>query len=517
MRNRYILAALAAVLLIALAGWCDDLEPPWEVRTFIAPTTNSTYTQNMSVVRKEWVCPICGYSTHVAPYNSGGNSFDGCPDPWGLGGHGTSLGEDNARLVHASPEERVCGHVSARQATPVMIGRPFHPGEPDPMSASDWNDNPAPWVNPTAANASSYVHVRAAGIYSDYYSTWGVTEYLLDPADPDNKVRFLVIEPGATRAMASAADITEVADPDNAAAPNQWTIHVNPYRVSNGDQWYVRQHEETNAAGNTTVLRIEVYSKLYGADFSMDSATDPNVDLTRFRNENGCRVISDSGAVVVECPRMLTGNNQSATYVLGFTIASNTQTLPCPEEVDYDDVAGCGDLYPGLSEPDFTTNINVALPTKQAWMVPTTPGSIVGYAGTDLPVQEKVANGNFTSNQCWPYRIPAGATGLGRVILEWSDSVATHLHRQSPSWGTFYYRNDDATDSDNPGAEWYYHADLYLGNGSHPDMEYVHICNYDVARRDPIEKNSGDRAYYYMVDCAFLSTRSDVELTGDIW
>lgn len=517
MLNRYLLAAAAASVAVLLVGYGDDLEPPWEVRTYIAPTTDATYTQNMSVVRKEWVCPICGYSTSVAPYTENGNTHNGCPNPWGLTNHGNGAGEDGAELVQASPEERLCGFVTARSATPVLIGRPFHPGEPNPMGASDWDSSP--WNNPSPGNTASYVHVRAAGLLSDYYDTGANGVYLMNPTSPDRRVRFLVIEPGATRAAAAAVNLTEVADPDNVAAPTQWVIHVNPYLVSNGDQWFVRQHEETNAAGNTTQLRIEVYSKLNGADFALDMATEAPAGLADFRSEQGCQIITNSGSLRIECPRMLSGNNQSATYVLGFTIASNTQTLPCPEEVDYDSVAGCGDLYPTLDEitpASFAADINVTFPSKQAWMVPNA-AVLDGYVGTDSTVVEKAANGSFSTNQCWPYRIPPGAVGQGRVIVVFADGTAGSLQRQNTS-KDYYYRM---------GGEWYYHADLWLGDaggdhpnmyiegaGGHPTREGVAVGNRDVARQTSIPS---DREHYYMIECSFLSTRSDVPLTRDIW
>ncbi len=512
MRDRCLFGVIAAIAVFA-AGCGQELEPPWEVRTYIAPATDTTFTENMSVVRKEWVCPVCGYSTEVAPYNVGGTDYQLCPNPFGLGAHPATV------MREAPVQERLCGHVDAG-AGDVLTGRPFHPGEPDPMAAADWDNATPPWAAPTAANASSYVTVRAAGLYSDMYDTGGgAAAYLMDPdanpATDERRARFLVIEPGATRAAASARDLTEVSDVDNVADETEWTIHVNPYRVSDGDEWFVRQYEDNDATGDTAELRIEVYSKLYGSDFSLDSTADATVDLTTFDTLAGCTIVTDSGALRIECPRMVPNAGNDATYVMGFTIASNTQTLPCPEEVDYDDVAGCGDLYAGLDEPDPATTPNTPFPSKEAWMIPTSPGGILGYVATEtgMDVVEKATNGGFNTDQCWPYRIPSGAVGTGTVIVQWADGLPGAL--ETPVNNT-YYRN---------GSEWYYHADLWLGDDpAHPDMyqvgppvqltwEGAAVGNDDVAQGTPI----GDRAHYYMISSSFMVTRPDLPLTGDDW
>ncbi len=518
MRTRLLLVFVGAMVAVILAGCGNVAEPPWEVRTYLsdytddAATATQTYTANMSVVRKKWVDPDSGYSTDQEDPTPAIPLSWLSPDPFG------AHAGVNVDLVPARSQERIMGQLACTATDEdgdpenPLIGRPFHPGGANPV---DWNNATAPWTAPDAADVASYVTVRAAGLASDYYDVAGLPPpppYLMQAGD---KGRFLVVQPGAVRAAAAVAPGSQqFANKDETGtsatpAASAWTIHVNPYRVSNGDQWYIRQSEQTNPGGATTQLRIEVYSKLYGRDFQLNSATDGAVNLGDFTNENGCTIITNSGAVRIECPRVVTAASEQGTWVVAFTIASNTQTLPSPEEMDYDDIGGT-DLYPGagLTEPDFVTNINCALPTKSPWMM-LDAGTLDGYLATSddsRPVVEKATNGNFNHNCCWPYRIPPGAVGEGHVLVEWSDGVAGALARRNDTSDT-YYRDD---------GEWYYHAEVHRGSNSHPDFERVKVKNSDVANGTPICP-AGQEEYVKLVDCQFMSTRVDLPRTEDNW
>lgn len=503
-----LLALIAAVPVLAQT----PAEPPWDVRAFLStytddgsaarpvPPTTSTWTWNFTAVRKTWACPFCGYSTYWQDATPGD---DVCPNPWGLASHPA-----NVTLARLDPKTRMLGTVSALSCDAdgdrglPLIGRPFHPGG---LVEPDWNANPSPW-EPTApvdrANVASYLTARAANLNA------GATPLIAD----GQGLRFLVIEPGSVRAAAGYAYI----DPSEAvtetptyymteggpggATPDQYTVSINPYRVSDGDVYYIRHHEE-NVAGATTAVEVDVYSTLYGSEFASGG------QILGFASYDGtpggCQVITNSGALRIWVPRQLAADG-AGTWLLKIVIQSNTRTLPSPDEMNYNAVYGA-DLYTALTEPDFTAGIGADLSAgKQPYVVAdTTRVPLIATAdaadGVDYPVAEKTVNGTFTTDEIWPYRMPPEAAGVGRLMVQWNDLAALSAMQSAThpvDNVTVYYRT---------GREWYYLADL-------ANYSTRLISNAAVANNTAI----GALNYAYL-DSRFMCARTDVNLTYDNW
>ncbi len=119
MRPRSMIAIVIA-LAVALPAVAQNAEPPWEVRTYLstytddgsasrAPVPNTdTWTWNMTAVRKQWVCPYCGYSTF---WEDGTPGDDVCPNPFGVAGHPANL-----ELVEADAKTRILGRLNVTAA-----------------------------------------------------------------------------------------------------------------------------------------------------------------------------------------------------------------------------------------------------------------------------------------------------------------------------------------------------------------------------------------------------------------
>ncbi len=513
MRHRPIIAILFA-LTVALPALGQG-PPPWEVRAYLStytddgsgarPTTpsTSTWTWNMTEVRKKWVCPYCGYSTY---WEDGTPGDDVCPNPFGVAGHPA-----NVRLVQADAKTRVLGALATiscdadgDQDVP-LIGRPFHPGG---LIEPIWNDTPSPWETPTPENVASYLTARVDNLDSG-------AQPLVQNGDG---VRFVVVKPGAVRAAAgklyfdstdtitAAPSFFMTGGAGGSATADQYVIHINPYRVSDGDVWYIRHHEERNG-GVTTVVAIQAYSTLYGNDF--DSAGQINgAALAAYDANGGCQIITDSGALRVEIPEQLAADG-SGTWVLKIVIRSNTRTMPSPEEVNYDTVYGV-DLYtdPGEDEPDFLANgIAEDLSTVKApyVVVDDTRSPLIASAdigdGIDYPVEEKLQNGDgFISSEIWPYRMPPEAAGVGRIITQWSElNPSVALQRVNTGGVDIFFRT---------GGEWHYLADLAT-----PSTPLV--TNAQVAANTNLTGSLNED--YTFVDARFMCSRLDVNLTGDQW
>ncbi len=511
MRHRPIIAILLA--LTAVVPALAQAPPPGQVRVYLSTYTDDaarsatqTWTWNMTEVRKRWVCPYCGYSTYWEGAGSPGN----CPNPFGIASHPA-----NTPLVQADAKSRVLGLLAALSADDngdpdyPLVGRPFHPGG---LIEPIWNDDPSPWEAPSPENVASYLTVRA-----------NVPAGAGELVENGDGVRFVVVKPGAVRAAARPlyfdSSDTIVAAPTffmtaggGGATADQYAIHINPYRVSDGDVWYIRHHEE-RAGGVTTVVAIQAYSTLYGNDF--DSAGQiTGAGLTNYDANGGCQIITDSGALRVEIPRQLAADG-SGTWVLKIAIASNTRTMPSPDEVNYDSVYGV-DMYtdPGEDEPDFLANgiAEDLSPIKAPYVVvDDTRSPLIASAdagdGVDYLVEEKLQNGDgfvhtatAHADETWPYRMPPEAAGVGRLIMQWSE-LAPSPALQSFSTGAndIFYRT---------GAEWHYLADLAT-----PDNRIM--TNADVAANVALTGNLNED--YAYLDARFMCSRLDVNLTGDEW
>ncbi len=451
MRPRSMIAIVIA-LAVALPAVAQNAEPPWEVRTYLstytddgsasrAPVPNTdTWTWNMTAVRKQWVCPYCGYSTF---WEDGTPGDDVCPNPFGVAGHPANL-----ELVEADAKTRILGRLNVTAADAdndedhPLIGRPFHPGG---LAEPVWNANPSPWEGPAPENVASYLTARAANLDSG--------------AQPLVQNGYQYIDSGEN--VSAAAVYYMTSGNAGTAAANQYVIHINPYRVSDGDVWYIRHHEERQmgAVGyETSALEVQAYSTLYGNEFESAGGITA-AERTNYDTQNGCQIITNSGALRVEIPRQYdTDAVQTGTWLIKVVIRSNTRTIPSPDEVDYNNVYGT-DLYtdPGEVEPDFAgAGITADMSTVKApyIIVDTTKSPLIATAdandGVDYPVEEKQANGDgFISDEAWPYRMPPEAVGVGRILAQWSEatpSVALQSYRPVGGGIDTFYRND---------AEWH--------------------------------------------------------------
>ncbi|MGC9318182.1 MAG: hypothetical protein ACP5KN_09125 [Armatimonadota bacterium] len=487
-----MLIVLALILAMPAFG---QGPPPWEVRAYLSTYTDGagsgtqSWTWNMTAVRHRYVCPYCGYST-----DNISAAGDTCPNPFGIASHPADV-----ELVPASPKDRILGYlgvtaedVNGNAANP-LIGRPFHPGGAD-WEDLDWNTAPPggdiPWEVPTLDNVASFVTARM-----DSESVNGLF-------DTGYGLRFLVIEPGSVRAEASyryvsdaeAATVTPTfyrTVGGGTAAAADYKVYINPYRVSDGDVWYIR-HLQT-AAGTA---EVEVYSKLYGLDFDSAGA----IDAGQYATDGGCRIITDSGALMVDVPAIV-GAAGDAGRIIKIVIDSNTQTLPSPLEMDYDFWDGEG-IY---TDPD---QVEPVIPAgSMGPELSDTYGAKGCYVLADLTVDPILSTANpantadwlvvekegetFNTAQIWPYRVPPEAAGAGRIMLQWSPLTAAGQPVGVAGGGTtVYYRE---------GNEWHYMADLNA-----PATQ--HVTNGDVAAQTAMGANAA------FIDTRFMASRPDVDL-----
>lgn len=540
--------ATIAILLIALVAapaFGQTEGPPWEVRAYLSTYTDDeersateTWTWNYTAIRHQHLCSYCGYSTPV-PNPSPGTAYT-CPDPWGVAGHPA-----DRPLMEASPRQRVLGFLGVEAESFAglatneedrrpLVGRPFRPGGVGAPRVIDggteevgWNADPSPWETPGAnvefapEDVASYMTLRAQGLD-------GVVE-------DDHGLRFLVIEPGAVRAAAShhyldgSEEVSAEAvfyrvgeGGEGGAEAAEYRVHINPYRVSDGDEYIIRHYEQSEEVVEdpgifqTTDLNIDVYSRLYGNEFTTGGNLTPEL-LAAYDTggtEGGCVVISNSGALRIEIPRQFAGAAGENTWVLKIRIRSNTMTLPRPDELDYDYDDGNGEVYDGLSEPDLSDEgdgifADLSLVKDPYVLVDTDNSPLLSTAdendGVEYPVVEKERDeASFTTEEIWPYRMPAAAAGRGRAMVQWSDC------EEMPTWGSqilpddrpvFYYT----------GREWHYVLDP-----DSPDERL--ITNQHVAMQTTLDAQMpGVDSHPAYIDTHFMCSRVVPRLTGDNW
>ncbi|MGI5816671.1 MAG: hypothetical protein ACOX9R_01095 [Armatimonadota bacterium] len=508
--------AILLMTIVAIPALGQDA-PPWQVRPYLSTYTDDaarsgteTRTWNYTAIRDRFVCPYCGYSTPVEP--AAGTV---CPNPWGLANHDPG-GAQERELTEATPRQRVLSHIEiAAQnidgdpAAP-LIGRPFHPGRAT-FGLAEWADPTAtaPWeqTDPAlieAGDVASFLTARAGGNLTGVLTA------------PNFGLRFLVVKPGSVRAAArhrlldsaDAPTTDQFYRPEAATGADQYGIFINPYRVSDGDVWYIR-HAETNVGGATTGVAIEVYSTLYGLNFDSNGA----INMAQYDGDAGCRVITDDGAMMVDIPRRLAADG-AGTWIIKLVIDSNTQTLPRPQEVNYDlwGAEGFTDIYAARQEPAIPltgfegTELSDIANAKQPFYIATDPTAnpILSTAdandGVDYPVAEKVPTGgdpNFNTAEIWPYRMPPEAAGAGRVMLQWSPQTGTGSALSVAPMGgkQAYFRT---------GNEWH-----YLVDPTTPGTPLV--TNADTAANNALP------ADVTFIESRFMCSRLEVLRTGDDW
>lgn len=542
-----LIAALAAPAL----GQLDA--PPWELRAYLSTYTDDkdrsgsrTWAWNYTAIRHQHVCTHCGYSAPVA------NPGDVCPNPWGLTDHSPTETNETVLIV-ATPRQRVLGYLrglmadnSGGMAEYPLVGRPFRPGGTDEPRSIDggteqigWNAHPIPWERPDPTDPNSFFAPEDVGSFMTLRATG-----FEDVVSNGDGLRFLVIEPGSVRAAASydylnwngtedevgdGSDFYTTAGGDAGdATAEQYLVHINPYRVSDGDEYIIRHHERWGQVGGvgspfrTRELNIQVYSTLYGNDF--DTGTEMNeARRMRFYDNDGCVIVTNSGALRIEIPRQFhvdapdPGETRENTWVIKVRINSNTMTLPRPREVDYDYEMKYADGVgvfndPGEEEPNLIDDIAADLSFFKAPYVlaDTSRSPLLSTAdeldGVLYEVEEKTGEA-FISKEIWPYRMPAGAVGRGRAMLQWSD------RNPDPSWVAVPVDLPDGRPVFfRTGREWHYVVDP-----DHPSERLV--TNPDVANQRVFDNQIPDPPTVnpVYIDTHFMCSRLDPQLTRDIW
>ncbi len=141
MRNAAFVIAIVAVVLVT-AAWqpaAAQTPLPYEIRTFMEPyppigaPSLADITWHQSNLRKQYVCPVCGFSTNTAGT---------CPDVWGIHGGAVSLlnlgsgaSAQRDRVINVPEWDMPVGqadlmwydYAAGSQFYRTVVGMPFHP------------------------------------------------------------------------------------------------------------------------------------------------------------------------------------------------------------------------------------------------------------------------------------------------------------------------------------------------------------------------------------------------------
>ena len=451
-----VFGALGLLVLFMGAG-CN--RPGWEVRTFrggVGVTTDASFQQNMSKVRGRWVCPVCGYSTDVVvnPATPGT-----CPNPWGVAGHPGSVTLEYRPIKDSFLATSPAGY---------LIGLPFHPK--------------------TGSNVDgSTVHAAVAGLLSNPNVAAG------------DYVRFLFMMPGAKYPAARAESV-------NTAGGLSLTtddVKLNPYRVTDGEQ--IRVQRSVAKVGGVYNIQVVVWSNLDGLEFYSEFTGVGVVPASR-------TIVTATGSARINLPAFPTPNDgETDTKYCVITVKSNCVAVP-HEPVP--DPGGWGSWFDTV--PDTFDNC-FAIPPAGAPDEGRVADWLTDVVGTGSPIA--VATGF--------YQIPEGAVGKGRVFVLWrrqgyADAIEDGALAPGCSYG-----DDVWYDGPDPGGaptEWNY--DWLVEDGK--AAAQAHLWGNCAAVAAP---TSSLEDYHTPVDtaghfrpsdppwymaCAFLSSRLQVPLTGDV-
>lgn len=537
----------AKLILLGLLVACGALitaatAQEYEVRTFLdnsggaTTTTDGTFQYLSSSVKGRYVCPVCSYSR---------NTPGSCPNPWSVAAHSDVLQDwdtrRSRRLLSLTSQDMASTdkadvNIVDIAGTPhlrAVLGRPFKPLDYEGgtaganMRRSRLYAAAANLINPTDTDGpviSSSSHLRflvvppsamrreaepgdAGGI------SYNVPNHrVMAQADPgaarggddDWRVRVLDRAP-----LAGAYQATPIADVD---MQDYLQVGVNPYRVDDGDYWWVRYSEETEpgAVPGTLVVRrvrIEVYSVMYGWQGENLTPTVFEIDPSDNEVKFPFSVIVPSGAVrlTFSAPAGATswssgnasGTDNWATWAVGFMVRSNCRLIP-----GWRDMVGVGtyppfkDLYGTVrGDAAFTlvaddpTTATTFGPTKKCWF---DPAGTVPTVTTESDVAE-------TSIAALPYYFSASMTGMGSVNVQWADDAGTTwtplLDAVMAPNTTFYLS----------GGEWQY-------DGSAPE---IRMTNAAAAGTNTLFTPT--HPYVQMAGSRFMCTRIDLPPTGDQW
>lgn len=521
-------AVLIISLVCGLIGLCAPLalSQNYEVRTFLADpsmaTTDPTYQFLYNSLRQRYVCPYCAFSRETPGI---------CPNPWQIAGH---PGNVALRDMGAQPQQRVLS--LAAPAMPAdkgdvllpdeagnlvwraLLGRPYKPRDADgnvvrarlyAAATGLINNNPAQGPVIAAGTRLRWLVIPPTPLRRE--------EKPGEPTDisyglPQRKP-FAQPDPGTAnggddswRPQVLAANAGTNPPITPAMLPDYLTIGVNPYRVDDGDYWWIRYRErvEQLGGGNMRVreVYVELYSVLYGLQGSLHIAPSGGPQLVNYPFS----FVADSGAIVVtfedggdgEPGWSIEGTGGSFyTWVVGFMVRSNCRLIP-----------GWRDLYNPSVDPPFPKdrdgNLNPGnggfnlltdpFPgAKQCWIE-----AVAGAPNitTDSPVAQ-------TNNPPQPYFFPPNATGLGLIAVEWGGEDDTQDIQPDPTGnnpaGTVYYRN---------GLEWQYDAGISGGT-------VTQITNAEVAARTA--NYSATYPYVRLLAARYFVTRPEAPRTNTAW
>ncbi|MHB8995800.1 MAG: hypothetical protein ACYC63_11160 [Armatimonadota bacterium] len=557
-----------------------------EVRAFLGASgaTDDTFQYLQSSIKSRYVCPYCSFSSAILPVPNV------CPDPWNAAGHPAglelvdmtayacpvpacpyvdwqagicpdpkSLGHGALQLVYrggylkrllslALPEMSA-GHYDVHVANGAgaferraVLGRPFQPRE--------------------GANVRSALHAQAAGLINSANDQGPIisagmhgrfliippTPLVADenPANPGasrrvpSRIVRARVEPSAASGGNAAWAMKAIQTPTGETALTEFSsylkVGVNPYRVDDGDYWFVRYTEtpqmlddpadpDTPPAQIARVMsaRIDIYSVTYGYD---GKVTAGNVPETLVITNGGLpleypfTVISDSGAITLTIQGGLLGYGWSTdadvaqkTWVMGFMTRSNCRLYPGWREL-YHEADGVGyradpqfpnmDANPagvlGLAVADWSTYVFPG--KKQCWFeIKAQSATDLANFTTESPIVEPGSRANAIV-------LPPNATGVGTVAVQWKkDEAISDWTPPTTATSTIGYHRDNG--------EWQYDGTFYA-SGIAPRT----VTNAKVA--DPTQPSNhsygnGLGSHVKLLGTQFMSSRVSVRRTAQQW
>jgi hypothetical protein len=492
MKRQLVHWGLALILLVGLSAGSSWAQPvSYDVRTFIAPTTDAaSHLFRQSQVKARYVCPVCSFSS-PAPGN--------CTDPW-LAHTGSTIalqdrntnrllrvvsvaGADMAAAFRDFIEYGAGGALYGR----AILGRPFQPADVTSTGASDLR--------------RSTLHVKVAHVEGNL------------PLTDSDRYRFLIIPPTpqrsdvapyalpARRPMA-APDTDPAHRPEiratsagarvipQAQLSDFMEISVNPYRVDEGDHWWIRFTERIRTpAPFVSRVSVEIFSVLYGREADI-TISPVGVNSVYFPFS----VVTYSGALRVTIKQPFHDvagawiDNDQAIWVADFTMRSNCRLMP-----GWQDLVSAGD--PGFTDLSGTARGNPGFNVVSTNFPASKDCFIEDEKKASAPSFTSESNVKETGNPPLPYVLPNNLVGLGLATLQYANGVA---NQWAPSTNTVFtepptfYRADGA---------WQY------------DAQEV-VTNEDVATKTD---NFTTPPHVQLIASRFMVSRVDIPPTGLTW
>ena len=352
-----------AMVFAALAGTVAA-QSPYEMRAYVGPTGGPTEMFNMAGIRATYVCPYCGHSSY-----DDGTGTPICSNPYDDSDHPSNLAMVKAtaadRVLTTSqhvvaagdPHDYQYTDTSGNTVRRIVMGKVFHP-----------EDN--------GDTTRSTLHLRTCDM-AEADGTSGAG----DKIDGNTHMRFFIMPPGVTRPCATVSGMTETEGDGNGGI----IIGINPYRVDDGDEWYIEYRTWRTWLIFFWVYHAEVrmYSQLYGEDF----------DAEHVVIQGTTTYISNSGAVTVQATHG--GFTLDQQYRYRFTVNSNARLFPSHDEM------------PALVEASLAT-----VTPRGCWLE-----SSSGAITTDSNVAETGAPAVATS----ALEIQPNEVGIGTAAVQYAD------------------------------------------------------------------------------------------------